>query len=821
MPTPSSSSLATDVRAGLSGAEAQRRLLADGPNTLAGARRRGPIFLALDVLREPMLLLLVGGAVVYLLLGDVKEALILAASIVVVFVIAVVQEGKSERALEALRDLSSPRALVIRDGAPVRIPGANVVRGDLIVVSEGDRIPADARVLAANDLLVDESLLTGESLPVDKQIETTAYSGTLVVKGQGRAVVIATGSHTEFGRIGRSLIDLDVERTHLQRETARIVRLVATFGVVACVTLAVYSAARFDDWLRGVLAGITLAMAILPEEFPLVLTMFLALGAWRIARNGVLTRRMPAIETLGAATVLCVDKTGTLTENRMAVVETMAATGGVERVVEAASLASELDPFDPMERAIVAAASPHADAIRATWVLERDYPLTSDFLAVCHAWRGPTGQRRVAIKGAPETVIRLCRLDPASMTQALAHVHAATAKGWRLLAVAESPWDAPQWLDDPHGYPFTWLGHVALADPLRADVPDAIAQCRAAGVRVVMITGDYPGTALAIAQQAGISTEGGVLTGAEIAAMDGGTLATTIRTVNVFARIRPEQKLQLITAYKAAGEVVAMTGDGVNDAPALKAASIGIAMGRRGSDVAREAASLVLVDDDFASIVAAIRLGRRVYENIRNAMRYLLAVHVPIVGLSFMPLVLGWPVLLYPVHIVFLEFVIDPACSLVFEAEAGDEGVMRRPPRDPRQRLFGAQMIGVSLVLGLSVLVTVALGCWWAVAHDLGSREIRSVGFAALVWGNLMMIHSTRSRDRLIVQAVRSSNAVLWWITGGTLAALTTAIYVPPAAEVFRFAPLTPGLFALAAATGAGGALWYEAYKLARPRRAS
>ena len=810
----------TDQR-GLDSAEATRRLRADGPNTVPGRRKRGRLALAIEALTEPMVLLLVAGAVIYMLLGDVHEALVLGASILVIFVIAVVQEGRSERALEALRDLSSPRALVIRDGQPTRIPGSDVVQGDVLLVSEGDRVPADAHITVANDLLVDESLLTGESLPVDKHVDATAYSGTLVVKGQGRGVVVATGPRTEFGRIGRSLLDLVVERTQLQREMARLVRLVAMFGGAACVLLAVYSAVRLDSWATGILAGITLAMGILPEEFPLVLTVFLALGAWRIARSGVLTRRMPAIETLGAATVLCVDKTGTLTENRMAVVDTLAVTTTPAHVVEAAALACEIDPFDPMERAILTAADASVHGLRAGWRLERDYPLTSDFLAVCHAWRAPTGERRVVVKGAPETVMGLCRLDAASAERALHAMQPATTKGWRLLGVAEAAWTAPQWLDDPHGYPFMWLGAIALADPIRADVPAAITQCRAAGVRVVMITGDHAGTATAIAAQAGIATGTGALTGAEISVMDDNALARAVARVNVFARVRPEQKLQLVTAYKAAGEIVAMTGDGVNDAPALRAAHIGIAMGRRGTDVAREAAALVLVDDDFKSIVAAIGLGRRVYENIRNAMRYLLGVHIPIVGMSFFPLVLGWPVLLHPVHIVFLEFVIDPACSLMFEAEPGDVDAMRRPPRDPHARLFSAQMITVSLSVGVSVLIAAILACAWAVASGRPGPEVRSFCFAILVWGNLAMLHTTRSRDRSMIYVLRSSNPVLWWISAATVAALCVAVYVPPAARVFQFAPLPPALFAVAAAAGALGALSYEFYKLVRSGRSS
>jgi Ca2+-transporting ATPase len=401
----------------------------------------------------------------------------------------------------------------------------------------------------------------------------------------------------------------------------------------------------------------------------------------------------------------------------------------------------------------------------------------------------------------------------------MVEVERASERGLRLLAVAEAQWDRPHWPENPRDYRFNWLGFVALADPLRAGVPEAIALCRGAGVRVVMITGDYPGTALAIARQAGIAAEGGVLTGAEIAAMEAPALARAVRRINLFARIRPEQKLQLITAYKADGEVVAMTGDGVNDAPALKAAHIGVAMGRRGTDVAREASALVLLEDDFNSIVLAVRLGRRIYENIRNAMRYLLAVHVPIAGMSILPLAFGWPVFLYPVHIVFLEFVIDPACSIVFEAEASDEGLMQRPPRDPGEPLFSPQMLGVSLVLGASVLAAVFLAYGWAVEQGLPAGEVRSFGFAAIVFGNLAMIHATRSRVRVLFDTLRSPNPALWWITGGTLVALGAAIYFPPVADLFRFAPLSPGYVMTAAIAGIAGVAWYEAYKFLRPRR--
>ena len=785
---------------GLTSREAAERLAADGPNALPAAQRHTILATVGEVLREPMFLLLVATSLLYVVLGDLKEALVLAASVVVVVAITVVQERKSERALEALRDLSSPRALVVRDGERVRIPGPEVVRGDLVVLAEGDRVPADARLVAATALLVDESLLTGESLPVTKSVDGTVYSGTLVVGGHGSAEVVATGAQSQLGRIGVSLATLPPERTSLERETDRIVKIVAAFGLGLCAVVAVLYAVVRGDWLGGVLGGLTLAMAILPEEFPVVLTVFLALGAWRISRHGVLTRRMPAIEMLGAATVLCVDKTGTLTENRMTVVDTPA------DVIDVAALASELEPFDPMDRAIVAAASPRTLATRAGWRLERDYPFTDRFLAMCHAWRASSGESRVVIKGAPETVLPLCG-KPARMPEA----EVGAGRGRRLLAVAEADWTGP-WLDDPRDYPFRWVGFVALADPLRPSVPDAVALCRQAGIRVVMITGDFPETAREIARQAGLPAVE-VMTGAQLADMSDEALARAVARVSVFARVIPEQKLRLVTAYRANGEVVAMTGDGVNDAPALKAAHIGIAMGRRGTDVARESAALVLLDDDFGAIVETVRLGRRIYENIRNAMRYIISVHVPTAGMSLLPLALGWPVLLFPVHIVFLEFVIDPACSVAFEAEATEAGVMQRPPRDPRQPLFDGRMLAVSLLLGGTLLLAVACAYGWALWAGRPAGEARALGFAAIVLGNLALIFVNRSRDRSVLETLRRPNPALWWIAAGALAALASAIYVPPVAAIFRFAPLDGSALAVSALAGITGVAWYEVRK--------
>jgi Ca2+-transporting ATPase len=830
---------------GLSAAEASRRRAKEGPNTLPAAKRAGLADLVLEVLREPMFLLLCAATGIYLLIGDVIEALILGASLLVVIGITVVQRHRTERALEALRDLSSPRALVVRDGRQSRIAGTDVVRGDVLVLSEGDRVAADADLFATSNLMVDESLLTGESLAAEKRLTVgdasaqagKVFSGTLVVKGHGYAEVVATGARSELGRIGRALGEIEPERTMLERETAKIVRVVAAFAVALSALVALFHLALDHGWVESVLAGLTLAMAIIPEEFPVVLTVFLALGAWRIARRGVLTRRMPAIEMLGAATVLCVDKTGTLTENRMAVKEIFAAEGwispapdtplsrGAREVLSHAALASELAPFDPMENAVLAAASrhaPEADAWRVAWRLDRDYSLNEAFLAVCHAWRDAEGRAVVALKGAPETIVAACRIDATRGQELLAQAGLAAARGMRVLGVACAQWDEKAWPADPRAFAFRWLGFVALADPLRPVVPAAVAECRRAGIRVVMITGDHGGTALAIAREAGIRTEGGMLTGAELETLADAELALAVRRVDVFARVLPEQKLRLVTALKASGEVVAMTGDGVNDAPALRAAHIGVAMGSRGTDVAREAASLVLLRDEFGAVVDTVRLGRRIYDNIRNAMCYLLSVHVPIAGMAFLPLAMAGPVMIYPVHVVFLEFLIDPACSVVFEAEAGDREAMRRPPRDPRQPLFSGTMLAGSLALGATALIAVVLLYGWAISTGRTDEEVRSLGFAAILFGNLALIFANRSQSQPILVTLGRSNPMLWWMSIGAVAALALTLYAPAVAAVFRFAPLGAVDVGIALAVGIAGILGSELWKLyaARYRRA-
>jgi Ca2+-transporting ATPase len=817
---------------GLATEEAARRLVAHGPNEIEKPQTRGFWTIVRGTFREPMFLLLLAGAVLYLLIGDLGEGVFLIAGASVSIGLVILQEVRSEGALKALRGLAQPYAHVVRDGRQLRLPARELVPGDLILVGEGERVPADAALTGGDVLSIDESLLTGESAPVARFPDQTAgdgeasriFAGTLVVRGAGSAIVQSTGSSTRFGRIGASLAgDMD-ESTPLQKTARRLIGYLAIAATAfAVVVFVAYGLVR-NDWFQGGLTAITVAISLLPEEFPMVLAIFLALGAWRLARHNVLVRRAAAIEALGGATLLCVDKTGTLTRNQMKLARAWAAGQAydiapagpgddrLKRLLSTAALASGVRSVDPMDRAILELASVEGDVLADQPT--RSWPLRPERLAVIQVWRGVTGDIAAA-KGAPETIFRMCRLSEGEIAVLHGVLEAMAADGLRVLGVARANCvgDFPP---EPDQAKFELAGLIGFIDPLRADVEAALREARAASISVAMITGDHPSTALATARAAGIDSVKGVLAGSDIDGLDPETFRRRIQEVRVFARIAPEQKLRLVQAFRANGEVVVMTGDGVNDAPALKAADIGIAMGKRGSDVARESADIVLLDDSFASIVGGVRLGRRIFANLRKALVFITAVHVPIAGLALIPILLGWPPLFLPMHVVLLELVIDPVCSLVFEAEPSESRAMRRPPRRPDEMLFGPQQFASAVLQGAVVLLSIAIFYGWSLSAA-PEPEARGAAFASLVIANLVLALADSSGGR--AGLFDRSHTAFWFIVVAAVGVLAAVLYFPPLADILHVAPADPVLMVTGFAVAAAAGGWPGVLKALRSRR--
>lgn len=818
---------------GLDSTEAARRLASEGPNILPGNLPKSLPGIVAGVLVEPMFLMLLVAGGLYLALGDMAEAIFLLACVFAVIGITLAQERKTQRALESLRDLSAPRALVVRDGEEVRIAGRDVVVGDLLVLHEGDRIAADA-LLVDGQLDADESLLTGEAVPVAKLPggqSASLFAGTLVTRGVGLAEVTGIAGATAVGRIGEALAATREPPSALQMASRRLVRWLALGGLsLATLYFLTNWVWNGQGMLESLLASIALIMAILPEEIPVILTVFLALGAWRISQRKVLTRRIPAVEALGAITVLAVDKTGTLTENRMQVAELQledahfvhAGATTLEEpfheLVEFAMLATPADPFDPMEKAIQQFGLhwlTGTEHVHAEWSPEFEYGLSPDILAMTRVFpAGSSTRHMLATKGAPEAVVDLCHLDSAHARSILDQAGAMAARGLRVLGVARGLWQGESPPRSQHDFDFRFLGLLGFVDPPRAEVPAAIAECRAAGVRIIMLTGDHPATALAIARDVGLSERPDVISGAQIDTLDDRALAERLRQVDVCARLQPVQKLRLVHLLRQQGEVVAMTGDGVNDAPALKAADVGIAMGKRGTDVARESASLVLLDDSFSSIVAAIRQGRRIYDNITKATRFVMAVHMPIIALTLIPSLLHWPAMLTPVLIVLLELLIDPACSIVFEAEPEADDIMRRPPRSVNASPFAIGNIVPAAIQGIGASIILLVGYGSMLGLGIDPAHSRTAIFIALVLGLFALILGNRHPEDPLISGSGVRNRWLWPMLAGVVLVLVLAVGTPYLRDIMGLT--VPGAISLGASAMLLLAtfIWLEALRL-------
>lgn len=789
---------------GLSSDEAAKRLIKDGFNELPSSKPKNVLQIAVDVVKEPMFLLLISCGLLYSILGDYREGIILISATLVIILITFQQSRKTEEALEALKKMSSPRALVIRDNIEIRIPGREIVRGDLLVLHEGDRVAADAQILELNNLQVDESLLTGESLPILKEIETNnkdtrvnfLFSGSLIVQGRGIAEVKEIGIHTEFGKIGTSLENIVVDKTKLQVEMKKLIRNLFIIGIFISVAVILAYYFTRGNFIHAMLSGLAAAMAILPEEFPVVMTVFLALGAWRLSKKKVLTRKPSAIETLGSATVLCTDKTGTITLNKMEVVVLQTSEIVVnkpefnqnkeklESIIRSAYLACQETTSDPMEKAIIELYK--ASSIIGEYICIKEYTFSNEFPVMSRVYKS-NDEVFVYIKGAPESVLGMCNLLHEEVSEQKRNLEILASKGYRVLGIATLKVSENDLPENQKDFKATFLGFLGLEDPIRPEVPNAIAECKEAGVRVVMITGDYPITAKSIAKQIGLDEDAEVMTGEELQLLSEDELQKRIKTIQIFARVIPEQKLRIVEALKANNEIVAMTGDGVNDAPALKSAHIGISMGMKGTDVAREASSLVLLDDNFASIVSAIRSGRRIYDNLQKAMSYILAIHIPIIGLTLLPAFFPFlPILLLPLHIIFMELIIDPVCSIAFESEQEEKSIMKRAPRNPNETFFGYKKIFASMIQGVLLLLVVISVYFLAIDKGHTEAEIRAIAFTSLILGNIALILTDLSKTRYVISVLLEKNISLMIILGAALSILFAVLVIPVLQNVFK-----------------------------------
>lgn len=823
---------------GLSGDQVLASRATHGANTAVRGRRHRLPEIIREIVTEPLFLILVLTAGIYLLLGEAREAWIMLGALGFVSGISLYQETRSRAAVEALRRESGPAARVIREGELIGIPTEEVVVGDILIVEDGEPVAADARILELHDFSVDESLLTGESQPVTKDPdagEDRIFQGSRVMSGSCTAEVIAVGPATSLGRIGRALEDIEPEKTPLQRQIRSFIRAMVSIGSLAFLVVWGIHWYRYGDLLEGLLQGLTLAMSILPEEIPVAFSTFMAMGAYTLYRQRVIARHPHTVETLGAATVICTDKTGTLTENRMEVAQVYSQRLGEPsrcdalaeahaEVLEYAMWASETEPFDTMEQAIHRCYAEHVTPdLRPTYRMAREYPLGGSPPRMTHTYRSLDGERTIiACKGAVEGIVQQCDLTSEERNVILTQAARMAAEGHRVLGVARGEGDPDTLPDAQEDIPLTFLGLIAFSDPPKKNIAQVLRSFYDAGIRVKMITGDHLETALAVAQQTGFQTGGGRLSGADVMEMSDPDLRKAVQETHVFARMFPEAKLKVIRALQANGEVVAMTGDGVNDGPALQAAHIGIAMGQRGSEIARSASALILLDDDLARMVDAVALGRRIYENLKKAIRYIISIHIPIILIVLLPLLFGWeiPYVFSPVHVIFLELIMGPTCSIVFEREPIEAGSMQRPPRPVSDSFFSWAELQLSFVQGLAITATcLGLG-WWFLQSGHDDRLVRTVIYTTLLSSNIFLTLVNRSFTLPVWTTLRHPNPLMPIALGASAVTMLAMVYIPMAREAFGFQALDIGQLALCIIAGLVGVSWIEVKKaLSHPPR--
>lgn len=818
---------------GLTSEEAKQLQKKYGLNEFVKKKNSNPFIKLLTVFKEPMFVLLFGAAALYFFLGDAKEASIMLIFVIFVASITFVQEWKTEKTMNALKELTSPEVSVLRDGEEKVIKSIDLVPGDIVFLSEGQRMPADCKVLHASNFSVDESVLTGEAenvfkMPAEEPSlkdywrQDMVYAGTLSIFGRCTARVESIGFDTEYGKISKAVSETKEELTHLQKKTQKLVKSLVIAGIFLCTGVMILSFMYNHNIIQSILSGITLAMAIIPEEFPVVMTVFLSLGAYRLAKNNTLMRRISAVETLGSATVLGVDKTGTITKNEMTVKSIFynnnvvnASSFNDKKLARLMVMSCEKEPYDPMEKAIVTCGRNNVDNIDEIYSTEVAHKIAFDSKTkrMANIFKQSEGNYFVAAKGSPETMLPLCSVSQDDRAIIEKNVDDMAEKGYRVLALAELVSDELH--ENLEDYKLEFTSLIGLQDPPKEGVKEAISICKKAGIRVVMITGDYSKTAVAIGNEIGLKFKNCAISGEEIDNMTDEQLCQAVRYCDIFSRVIPEHKMKIVKALKSNGEIVAMTGDGVNDAPALKNADIGIAMGKRGTEVAKEAAHMILMDDNFTTIVKSVKDGRRIYDNIRKAIVYIMVIHIPIIALAMFSPVFNLPQILLPVHIVLLELIIDPTCSIIFEGEKPEPNIMEKVPRSPKEPLLTKGLVFKVLLQGMSMFAAAFTPFHFMVDAGVNVDMARSFALMTLIVANVTLVLVDRSNTEYLIDLFKEhGNKPRVLINSLALIMIFIIVYMPFFNDIFNTKPLNAVLLISSLLLGFISTGWWEIVKV-------
>jgi P-type Ca2+ transporter type 2C len=802
-----------------------------GANELNYQKENAALHAIVSLFKDPMIVLLIVAAVIYFISGNRGDGVFMLAAIMLVAAISFFQDRRSRIALEKLKTFTQPLCKVIRDGELLEITSSELVVGDTLMVEEGSIITADGRIVQSNDFSVDQSLLTGESMPVFKDTsmeDNNVYSGTTVASGLAVIIVEAIGKNTKLAGIGSSLASIDEEKTPLELQINNFVKKMVVVGSVVFVIVWIVNYYKSQSLLDSLLKALTLAMSILPEEIPVAFTTFMAIGAWRLMRMGIVVKHMKTVETLGSATVICTDKTGTLTENKMALSKMYTlendtillahqfASEPAKNLISLAMWSSEPIPFDPMEVALhnAYASTTSADE-RPLYKMEHEYPLSGKPPMMTHVFSNAQGKRIVACKGAPEAIINVSQLTQHEKDQIITALNAMTTEGLRVLGVGVAEIEGDNFPKTQQEISFKFIGLVAFHDPPKSNIAQVLKDFYKAGIEVKMVTGDNTATAIAIAKQVGFNGYDKAVTGDELLKMNEQELQQCVKDNYLFTRMFPDAKLRIINALKANQQIVAMTGDGVNDGPALKAAHIGIAMGKKGSEIARQAASLVLVEDDLAKMLDAVAMGRKIYENLKKAIQYIISIHIPIILTVFVPLVLGWlyPNIFSPVHVIFLELIMGPTCSIVYENEPMEPNTMQKKPRNISNTFFSWSELAISVLQGLAITAG-TLGTYvYAVQQGFTQEEVRTMVFVTLITANVALTLVSRSFYYSFITSMNNKNKLVVAIIAITVALTFLLIYMAPLSSFFEFHPLVWSQLLFCIAVGSASVFWFELVK--------